>query len=223
MSRSVYTLECAPEQGTAPVIEHNPEDLMAIFDGLFAHRHNTRLIRGDGEPVYLPASDRCQFHQVVFAHGYFASALHEIAHWCIAGEQRRQQLDYGYWYAADGRTGTQQQAFEKVEVKPQALEWIFSKSCDKPFRISVDNLNGIQSDPTPFKRAVFRQVQRYCTAGLPRRAAYFCRELVNFYRQSKQIKAGDFTADEIGLDAIESDRAELNWSDSKLTESSPGD
>src|SRR3546814_2809228 len=49
-----------------------------------------------------------------------------VAHWCLAGAARRRQDDYGYWYAADGRDLEQQHLFEQVEVKPQALELLFS-------------------------------------------------------------------------------------------------
>ncbi len=34
---------------------------------------------------------------------FFASALHEISHWCVAGKARREQVDFGYWYCPDGR------------------------------------------------------------------------------------------------------------------------
>src|SRR5690606_39383874 len=60
----------------------------------------------DALPIseYLPASEPDGLARVVFAHGFFASALHEIAHWCIAGDYRRTLHDYGYWYCPDGRT-----------------------------------------------------------------------------------------------------------------------
>ena len=74
------------------------EPLIALFDQTFITQFNTRLVRGGDEPVYLPANATVAYHQVVFAHGYFSSALHEIAHWCIAGERRRLLEDYGYWY-----------------------------------------------------------------------------------------------------------------------------
>ncbi|PPS58814.1 hypothetical protein CRX72_23640 [Pantoea sp. BRM17] len=61
------------------------------------------LIKGDDEPIYLPADAESPWHRVVFAHGFYASALHEISHWCIAGDARRQQVDFGYWYCPDGR------------------------------------------------------------------------------------------------------------------------
>ena len=34
---------------------HNYEQLISLFDGCFAEDFNTRLVKGDDEPVYLPA------------------------------------------------------------------------------------------------------------------------------------------------------------------------
>lgn len=155
--------------------------LIALFDRCFAQSHNTRLVRGEAEPIYLPAGPDRASHQLVFAHGFFASALHEIAHWCIAGTKRRQQVDYGYWYCPDGRSAEQQHRFEQVEARPQALEWIFSRAAGHRFRISVDNLAGIPTDPAPFRAAVWRAAQQYCRDGLPSRAALFHRELARHF------------------------------------------
>ena len=80
------------------------------------------MIRGDDEPLYLPADKNFTYHQIIFAHGYYASALHEISHWCMAGKQRRLLEDFGYWYMPDGRDVDQQKTFEQVEIKPQAKE-----------------------------------------------------------------------------------------------------
>ncbi|MCC2605906.1 elongation factor P hydroxylase [Planctobacterium marinum] len=151
------------------VQEHCYQDLIGIFNQCFAS-YNTRLVKGDGEPVYLPADDACAWHRIEFAHGYFSSGLHEIAHWCIAGEQRRQLVDYGYWYCPDGRNQEQQAAFEKVEVKPQALEWCFSVACGLKFRVSTDNLNGAPVDRFAFQDKVLHQVEFYLQQGLPARA-----------------------------------------------------
>lgn len=123
-------------------MNHRPEDLVTLFNTLFRKSRGTELVRGGDEPEYLPAGVAGEYAQVIFAHGYFASALHEISHWCIAGEKRRQLPDYGYWYCPDGRTPEQQRAFEQVEIKPQALEWLFSVACGSGFHISVDNLDG---------------------------------------------------------------------------------
>ena len=165
-----------------PVPEsHRYQDLITLFDSTFYLSENTRLVKGDNEPVYLPANNTVDYHQIVFAHGYFASALHEIAHWCIAGFARRQLEDYGYWYCPDGRDANQQAEFEKVEVKPQAIEWAFSLACGKPFRVSTDNLNGAEPDREAFTAAVSQQLARYIRDGFPPRAATFINVLHEFY------------------------------------------
>ena len=90
----------------------------------------------------------------MFAHGFYASALHEIAHWLVAGSQRRLSEDYGYWYCPDGRDATQQAEFESVEVKPQAIEWALSVAAGFDFNVSVDNLNGEQTCRFAFQSRV---------------------------------------------------------------------
>ena len=131
-----------------------------LFNSIFSSL-NVQLVRGDDEPEYFPASEDSAA-QIVFAHGYFASALHEVSHWCIAGKRRRELLDYGYWYAADGRSEAQQKAFEQVEIKPQALECLFSLACHQPFRVSQDNLFAtFDTSNSTFEHDVYTQVQHY--------------------------------------------------------------
>ena len=173
-------------------ISHRYEDLIAIFNGLFRQRYNTILVRGEDEPVYLPADEDHSVNRLIFAHGYFASALHETAHWCIAGPRRRKLTDFGYWYRPDGRTATQQKEFERVEVKPQALEWSFSVAAGFPFRFSADNLSGEPSDMTEFKHAVREQVLVWQQEGYPRRAASFIDALKTFYGTGAQFNQTAF-------------------------------
>lgn len=175
--------------------DYKANEIMAAFDNCFLASHNTRLIKGDDEPLYQPADHSCQYHQVIFAHGYASSALHEAAHWCLAGEQRRTQVDYGYWYNADGRNKEQQKAFEQVEVKPQAIEWILSETCSLPFRVSCDNLQGDYTDPLPFKKAVYEQILNYCEHGLPERAEQFRLALADYFQKPKQLTATNFSLD----------------------------
>jgi elongation factor P hydroxylase len=160
---------------------HNYQDLMLLFNATFIKTENTVLVKGDHEPIYIPARHSPQHHQIVFAHGYFASALHEIAHWCIAGKQRRLLEDYGYWYKPDGRDNKQQVEFEKVEVKPQAIEWAFSCASGKPFTVSTDNLKGAVADTQNFQEAVKHQIMLYLEQGFPPRAAEFMDVLQGFY------------------------------------------
>lgn len=181
----------------AQLATHRIDDLIALFDGLFAQSFNTRLIRGGDEPLYLPRDEQVPYHRLVFARGFFASALHEIAHWCIAGPTRRQMVDFGYWYAPDGRNAGEQKAFEQVELKPQALEWIFSCAAGSRFFISADNLAGEATDMTDFRTAVHRQVVSYCHAGLPARAAQFRDALCTFYKTNKTLDADQFLIDSL--------------------------
>lgn len=145
--------------------------IVGLFDLLFQPL-NTELRPGADEPYYQPAT-ATQPARIHSREDYPASALHEIAHWCIAGPERRQMPDFGYWYAADGRDADQQRAFQQVEVKPQAIEWAFSRAVGLPFRVSIDNLDGVSLDPFGFELAVWQQAMIYCHAGLPARAAQF--------------------------------------------------
>lgn len=160
---------------------HHYQDLIKLFNGCFEATYNTQLVCGDDEPIYLPADENRPYHTIVFAHGFFSSALHECAHWLIAGEARRLQVDYGYWYVPDGRSAEQQALFQQVEVKPQAMEWILSMAAGVKFQFSIDNLSGEASDSEPFKLAVQAQVEQYKNQGLSARAASFHSALSEFY------------------------------------------
>mgnify|MGYP003632093060 FL=1 len=174
-------------------------DITALFDGIFAEHYQTRLIRGDDEPLYRPADSETPYHQVIFARGYYASALHEISHWCIAGEKRRQLEDYGYWYSPDGRNAEQQAAFESAEVAPQALEYLFAQACGRHFHVSVDNLGGdTDVDRDAFQQRVMVRAARYQDEGLPLRAKAFCHALNVYYQQGQKLE----TAIAQGLDRL---------------------
>lgn len=161
---------------------------MALFDGLFLPRYRTRLVRGGDEPLYLPADEASPCHRVIFARGFYASALHEVSHWCIAGARRREFEDYGYWYLPDGRDAGQQRDFEAVEVAPQALELLFSRACDRPFRVSIDNLGEVEVDREGFQARVEARAERYLREGLPGRAAAFRQALVAFYQEGASLE-----------------------------------
>jgi len=171
---------------------HQHQDLITIFNRCFFETYNTLLIKGTDEPLYLPADENRPHHSLYFAHGFFASALHECAHWLIAGAKRREQIDFGYWYVPDGRTSTEQTLFQSVEIKPQAMEWILSAACGSRFYTSIDNLNGTESETYEFKLNVYNQVKAYCEQGLSERAAIFRQALCHFYGTSSVLRAEDF-------------------------------
>ncbi|SFX42312.1 elongation factor P hydroxylase [Marinospirillum alkaliphilum] len=132
------------------------EQLIQLFEQVFYPDYQTRLVRGGDEPLYLPASITGHDHQIIFARGFFTSALHEIAHWCVAGPERRLLEDFGYWYEPDGRSAEVQRSFEKVEVRPQAYEQCFTLASGRRFNISADNLSGDPGDTSDFELSVHR-------------------------------------------------------------------
>jgi len=149
----------------------NADLLVMLFNQVFFESYNTRLESGGEEPVYLPADSECDYHRLIFRSDYVSSAFHEISHWCIAGEQRRQLVDFGYWYNPDGRTEIQQRTFENVEIKPQALEWIFSVAAGHKFNISADNLVADIGASDNFIQSVIKQARAWCVSPLPDRPA----------------------------------------------------
>lgn len=177
-------------------MQHNYKDLILLFNHLFANSENTELVKGEDEPIYLPASVHNSKHRIIFAHGFYASALHEISHWCIAGPKRRLLEDFGYWYAPDGRNAEQQAEFEHVEVKPQAIEWAFSLAAKKPFQVSVDNLSGVAGDRFAFQQKVKQQLIQYIKQGFPTRAGLFIDALIAFYQPGFTFDAQLFQPEE---------------------------
>ena len=174
------------------IAETRVDQLISLFNKLFIPTYNTELVRGAREPIYLPGTEIRPYHQVIFAHGYFASALHEIAHWCIAGRKRRVLEDYGYWYRPDGRSPSEQVEFEQVEIKPQALEWIFSVAAKHSFFFSADNLDAQSSASSIFKMAVWERIQIYLSEGLPKRAQLFTQALCIHFEQPYPLSLHQF-------------------------------
>lgn len=170
-------------------MSHLAEDLIDVFNQTFTDM-NTRLVKGDDEPLYVPAEGLGTPAQIIFAHGFFASALHEIAHWCIAGEKRRQLVDYGYWYQPDGRSAQRQKEFEQVEVAPQAIEWAFSLACGFRFHVSVDNLGGDGGDWRAFQRKIAKRLAQYLEDGFPQRAATFISALQAHFQPPYSLQQG---------------------------------
>lgn len=171
---------------------HQAQQLITLFNPFFIPHRQTELVCCEAEPIYRPACGNHPNHRIIFAHGFFASALHEIAHWCVAGQERRLLEDFGYWYVPDGRTAQQQTEFEKVEIKPQALEWIFSVSAGFRFHFSADNLNGAAGVSEQFQQKVLEQVQQYIKNGLPSDAADWSNILLNHYRPNHTLSLTEF-------------------------------
>lgn len=182
----------ADDDRGGPRTEPDPRRLEAVFHACFREAFSTTLEGGGDEPLYVASREPARTpHRIIYREDYFASALHEIAHWCLAGAERRRLDDYGYWYDPDGRSAERQRAFEAAEARPQALEWILSDACGHAFHLSADNLDGGSGPSEAFARAVERARRHFETEGLPRRAARFlCGLDLEFERDRRGPGAG---------------------------------
>ena len=89
--------------------------LVGLFNATFEQSHRTVLQGGADEPYYVPGEP----HRIFFREDFLRSALHEVAHWCVAGACRRALPDYGYWYSPDGRDAGQQKSFLQLRRDPK--------------------------------------------------------------------------------------------------------
>lgn len=172
--------------------------LIDLFNELFLDVTRTRLVGGAAEPCYYPARPQ-RPAEVHFRHDYVSSALHEVSHWCIAGRRRRRLEDYGYWYAPDGRSPDEQQAFVSVEARPQALEWVFSKACGVRFHVSIDNLHGPADarSEEDLQTAVAAQAGVLQRRGLPPRATRFFSALCAQFNAGFRLSGADLDVSQL--------------------------
>ena len=166
--------------------------IASAFEDCFAS-YDTVLVGGAEEPLYLP-SQGGEPAKLVFREDFPASALHEIAHWCIAGVGRRQQEDFGYEYIGGPRSSAQQDAFFSAELKTQSLERAFAAALGLAFRPSADNL---QADVEAFSAALDaheRSLQDWLTRPSGERARRFLRRLSLLKRSLSEGSANDCNA-----------------------------
>ena len=148
------------------------DDVIGLFNALFKSKYST-ILSGCDEPLYQPSKTLTTYNIIYFRKDYLASALHEVAHWCLAGSERRKKLDYGYWYVPEGSSKEEQRQFENAEVKPQALEWMFSRACASRVYVSQDNF-GERLPSDRFTRLITQQAHLWCEgAPLPQDAKLF--------------------------------------------------
>jgi hypothetical protein len=146
--------------------------IAATFDACFARSHRTVLRLGGDEPLYLPPTAE-RMGVIVCNRDYPASALHEVAHWCIAARARRALVDYGYWYEPPPRPAAAQAQFLAAEARNQALESLFAATLGLPFEPSLDDPSADPSLRHAFAEDIRRAAAVLSARGLPRRAERF--------------------------------------------------
>lgn len=163
---------------SAPTTPPDPHSLAhrrisGRFNARFATRRPapTLLVGGAAEPVYLPARG-ARPATIRYTRDYARSALHELAHWCLATRRERELEDYGLWYLPPPRSPAEQARFYRAEVPVQALEMLLSRACGIDFRFSADN-PGADDGPArqAFEARVLARYRWLCRHGPGRRAA----------------------------------------------------
>lgn len=176
------------------------DGIKAVFEQQFRESHRVELKGGAREPLYLPAEKTQEYHQVIYTFDYPASALHELAHWCLASDEQLQLRDWGHWYLPDGRSVEQQKSFQRAEARIQALEWILSCAAGRLFRESSDNLSGEALDEYFFKKAIYQQVLVFCERGLPPRARQLAQAFAQACHREFNLLPASFSLEALGLD-----------------------
>lgn len=135
------------------------DEIARRFNAALARSWRTVLIGGAAEPLYLPPT-AARPAVIRYTRDYAQSALHEIAHWCLAGPARRALPDYGYWYQPPPRSRQQQARFEAVEVPVQALELLLARVVGVRFHVSADNPGAADEDLPGLERRILASARQ---------------------------------------------------------------
>ncbi|CAA0089552.1 Elongation factor P hydroxylase [Zhongshania aliphaticivorans] len=112
-----------------------------LIDAFFYVFPDLTISGGADEPYYRAPKDGVNA-TIFFKENYPRSLLHEISHFCLAGDRRRGVDDFGFWYSPCGRSEEEQQKFEAVEARPQGLEKLFCEIVGLKFSPSLDDFSG---------------------------------------------------------------------------------
>ncbi len=112
--------------------------LIDVFSKTFP---KLKIVGGAEEPFYeAPANGSSA--KLYFRSNYPRSLLHEMSHYCLAGDRRRKVDDFGYWYTPCGRSSEEQSQFELAEARPQGLEKVMCEIVGIKFSPSLDDFSG---------------------------------------------------------------------------------
>ncbi|WP_417667262.1 elongation factor P hydroxylase [Pseudidiomarina sp.] len=154
--------------------------LICAFSGVF---HDLKIIGGAGEPFYLAPKEN-KDAIIYFRSNYPRSLLHEVSHYCLAGDRRRRIDDFGFWYSPCGRTAEEQSRFEIVEARPQGLEKAMCEIVGLRFSPSLDDFSGsppsedflknmdvayreMMTNPPPTAKKALFELKKYANANGP--------------------------------------------------------
>lgn len=120
----------------------NDDELCDALIKLFANVFPDLIIQGGADEPFYKAATADEKAVLYFRSNYPRSLLHEMSHYCLSGDRRRQLDDFGYWYYPCGRTEEQQRLFEQVEARPQGLEKLMYEIIGIKFIPSIDDFSG---------------------------------------------------------------------------------
>ena len=150
-------------------------DVARVFNLAFVD-YKVVMNGGHAEPLYVPGVRVAEIH---YTQDHAASALHEAAHWCIAGQRRRRLKDYGYFYSPPPRTEVDRARFEAVEVEAQSMELLFSEAAGLLFQPSTDDVDAPDNRLGTFSHRILIRARERRRLGLPERAEKFVTALLN--------------------------------------------
>ena len=143
-------------------------DICSCFNRIFSVPYQVVLRGGGAEPEYLPPSAGKR-GAIIAREDFAASALHEAAHWCIAGTQRRTLRDYGYRYVPPPRGAAGQARFFSLELLPQAVECYLAARAGIGFVASADDPQWPVADVRRFEQEVVSLAAAWESPGNPAR------------------------------------------------------
>ena len=164
----------------------NHSDVARVFNLVFVD-HKVVMNGGHAEPLYIPS---VRIAEIQYRQDYTASALHEAAHWCIAGQRRRRLKDYGYFYSPPPRTQLDSARFEAAEVEAQSMELLFSEAAGLRFQPSADDVDAPINGLDTFSHRILIRARERRRLGLPERAQKFVTALLNERQENLGLAAG---------------------------------
>ncbi len=154
-------------------------EIAARFNAHAGRVYHAHLQGGADEPLYEPARPGAPA-LIHYRQDFAQSALHELAHWCIAGAARRALPDYGYWYQPPPRNPAMRARFFAVESRVQGLERLLAHVCGVRFHVSLDDPG---SDPQDFEARVAASTRAWLMRELPARTQAVLQALEPDWRQ----------------------------------------